>query len=95
MEWIQKNIITLLLLLGSLAVSWGMMNARVDAIMAKVDQYPSQDWFTLKFENVDGSLKEVNKKLDAHLESAQKSQQANKDFQADTRRYEAQNPLNE
>ena len=68
MEWFKQNTITLLLLLVSIAVSWGVMNARVDALGEKIERYPSQDWFELKFKNIDESIDEVNSRLKNHLE---------------------------
>lgn len=69
MEWLKQNTITLILLLVSLAISWGMLNARVDALGEKIEKYPSQDWFELKFQNIDKGFEYVNSRLDDHLDS--------------------------
>lgn len=61
MEWLKSNIITLGVLATGMILAWAGLNARVEAIEGKVSQYPSQDWFELKFQMIHESIEE-NKK---------------------------------
>lgn len=87
MDWIKQNSITLIIIISSISVSWGIMNSRVDAITKKVDSYPSQDWFELKFENVDKDLEKMNEKLDKHIDSMKAASDNREASQNETRRY--------
>ena len=46
-----------------LAVAWGTINARVSASEAKIATYPSQDYFSLKFENIDDRFTDLQKQI--------------------------------
>ena len=60
--------IPLIIPLLALAVAWGTINERVMASEAKLAEYPSQDYFELKFKTVDDKLIELSQKLTDHLE---------------------------
>ena len=64
MDWLKQNLITLAVLLVSMAIAWGMLSARVQAMEQQVAKYPSQDWFELKFQNIDDRFDVVEKNLD-------------------------------
>ena len=51
-QWLSANIFQLIILVGGALLTWGALNARVSAIEKKVAQYPSSDYFELKFEEV-------------------------------------------
>jgi len=55
--------IPLLIPLLALAVAWGTINARVSASEAKLAEYPSQDYFTLKFQNMDDRFTDLQKQI--------------------------------
>lgn len=63
MEWLKSNLITLVVLASGMLLAWAALNARVEAIEAKVSQYPSQDWFELKFETIQKGIDENKKAI--------------------------------
>ena len=63
-DWLKQNFITLLVLIAGLAMGYGILNARVAAAEAKIAEYPSQDWFQLKFDTIEGRFNSLEKKLD-------------------------------
>ncbi len=52
-EWFRKNLWSFIMLLGGALVVFGTFHQRVGALEKKFANYPSQDWFELKFENID------------------------------------------
>jgi len=67
MDWLKNNAITLAILFVSMIIAWATLNAKVDALAKKVDQYPSEDWFDLKFNTIDESIRKVGEKIDTHI----------------------------
>ena len=57
----------LVLFVGGVIVAWTTLNMRVNAMEQKIAQYPSQDWFELKFSNLDNSVSDISIKLDEHI----------------------------
>ena len=53
-----------MLVLVSWIVGFALLQQQVNALDKKVSQYPSEDWFRLKFETIDESFTEINKRLD-------------------------------
>lgn len=66
LKWFWSNLFNLLVLVGGMILAWGALNARVNAIETKVAEYPSQDWFELKFDGIDSSIAALQKKVDAN-----------------------------
>lgn len=64
MDWLKQNLITLAVLLVSMAIAWGMLSARVQAMEQQVAKYPSQDWFELKFQNIDDRFDKIEDVVD-------------------------------
>lgn len=64
MSWLSANAINLIILVGGMLIAWGALNTRVNAIEAKVAEYPSQDWFELKFDEIDKSLESLERQVD-------------------------------
>jgi hypothetical protein len=62
-DWLKQNFITLLVLISGLAMGYGVLNARVAAAETKISQYPSQDWFELKFKNIDDRFNTIESTL--------------------------------
>ena len=62
--WFTSNLFNLIILVGGMLLAWATLNARVNAIEAKVAEYPSQDWFELKFESIDNSIKELKDQIE-------------------------------
>lgn len=53
MEVVKKNAWAIALLIVGWIVGFALLQQQVTALEEKVSQYPSQDWFQLKFENID------------------------------------------
>ena len=73
-NWIKDNLWNLLATAVLIIVTWTTFNARLNAVEARVAQYPSQDWFDLKFTNIDdkfnilgNDLQEVKDALKEHV----------------------------
>jgi hypothetical protein len=66
-DWLKNNGLQLTLIAAAALLGWGAINVRVTAIESKVNSYPSQDWFELKFKNIDQSINELEKKIDSHI----------------------------
>jgi len=64
---IMKETWFLVLFVGGVIVAWTTLNMRVNAMVQKIAQYPSQDWFELKFSNLDNSVSDISIKLDEHI----------------------------
>ena len=57
-DWIKDNLLQIILIVVGMLFAWAALNARVQAIEAKVAKYPSQDWFSLKFDEIEESIDE-------------------------------------
>ena len=75
-SWLKENSWNLLLTLVGIVAAFTIANYRINAVEAKVAEYPSYDYFELKFKNTDDSItalkqgqSDISKKLDAHIES--------------------------
>jgi hypothetical protein len=68
-DWIKSNGLQIAIMAAGAILAWGAINARVSAIEAKVNEYPSQDWFELKFDNIDKQIIELDKKCETHIET--------------------------
>lgn len=69
MKWIKNNFITIIILFTSIIVGWETLSNKVDALVERVDKYPSADYFDLKFKQLDTGIEQINEKLDKHLET--------------------------
>ncbi len=58
-DWFKANILTLAIMLAGMLIAWGSLNARVNAMENKVALYPSEDFFTLKFQTIDDKLSDI------------------------------------
>ena len=65
-DWLKQNGLQLAIIAAATILAWGTFNVRLNNIEAKVSQYPSQDWFTLKFENISDRMDELEESLDNH-----------------------------
>ena len=64
---IKENAPTIIMVLAGWLVGFALLQARVKALEITVAEYPSQDFFTLKFENIDDkfdALKDTIKGVD-------------------------------
>lgn len=66
MKWLGQNLLNIVILSAGMLLAWAALNARVNAIEAKVAEYPSQDYFDLKFQTIDKSIADLEKKVDAN-----------------------------
>jgi hypothetical protein len=65
-DWLKQNLIQIVVMGIGLILAWGAMNARIAAIEAKVIEYPSQDWFELKFQIIEKNISNLEVSLRDH-----------------------------
>ena len=58
-NWLQSNLWNLVATAVGIAITFSLLNYRVQELEAKFNDYPSAQWFELKFENIDQSLDEI------------------------------------
>jgi len=52
-EMLKNNAWAILLLIVSWVVGFALLQQQVNALEIKISKYPSEDWFELKFKNID------------------------------------------
>jgi len=62
-KFIRDNSWNLIITFIAIIMAWTYLNARVTTLEAKVSEYPSQDWFTLKFETIQRDLYNIQEQL--------------------------------
>ena len=68
MGWFKQNLWALLLIIASFIFGYATLNARVDAMESKLAEYPSEDYFTLKFSSIDKKLTEIETLVVKHID---------------------------
>ena len=68
MDWLRKNLLQIAIIVISIAMGWAVLNARVTAIEQQVAEYPSQDWFELKFQQIDKSINDNHDNIIKHID---------------------------
>ena len=58
-NWLKDNLWNLVVTTVSIIAVATLLNYRVQELEAKFNDYPSKDWFELKFENIDGNILEI------------------------------------
>jgi hypothetical protein len=73
-KWISDNLWNLAVTVFFVIMAYAALEQKViqqqsqlNALEQKVGQYPSADYFNLKFKNIDDSLNEIKQKLDQHI----------------------------
>jgi len=62
--WLKENVWNLGSTIFIIATAWGMLTFRVMALEDKLAQYPSQDYFELKFETLEDKIDDLEAKVD-------------------------------
>ena len=62
--WFKANAWPIIILIMGFVATFTILQQQVVAIEKKVAEYPSQDWFDLKFQNIDDRFKALEEKLD-------------------------------
>lgn len=60
---LKQNIWPLIVIIAGWLVGFALLQARVSAIEARQLEYPSQDWFALKFQTMDDRFQAIEKQL--------------------------------
>jgi len=63
-EWFRENLWAFIIVSAGAIITFAILQQRVSALEAKVAQYPSQDWFELKFDIIDERLESIETKLE-------------------------------
>jgi hypothetical protein len=67
-DWLKQNSWNLLITFMGIVVAWTLFNARLNAVEAKMNEFPSYDYFELKFKVIDTAINEVKTQLKEHME---------------------------
>ena len=70
-QWLKDNGWTLFITSIAIAMAWATLSARVQALETKVVEYPSQDWFELKFEQIEDKIDKNTSKIEGIESSLQ------------------------
>lgn len=72
-EWLKENAWNIIVTAVGITLAYATLNARVLAVEEKVGQYPSQDYFDLKFQTIEQDvadnaelIEELHKQLIEH-----------------------------
>jgi len=60
---LKQNAWPLIVVIAGWLVGFALLQARVSTLEAKVAEYPSQDFFTERFKNIDEKFVELNKQI--------------------------------
>ena len=63
-EWFRENLWSFIIVAAGLIVTFSIFQQRVIALENKVEEYPSQDWFVLKFDNIDENFDGVYERFE-------------------------------
>jgi hypothetical protein len=74
-SWLKDNSWNLLVTFVAIIIAWTLFNSRLQAVEASISQYPSYDYFELRFKQIESSIQElkvgqeaISDKLDNHLQ---------------------------
>jgi len=62
--FLRQNAWAIILVIMGWIVGFALLQAQVNALEKKIARYPSQDFFTLKFQNIDEKLDNLNEKIE-------------------------------
>ena len=60
---LKQNAWPLIVVIAGWLVGFALLQARVSTLEASVAEYPSQDYFSLKFQNIDDKLIDLQKQI--------------------------------
>lgn len=66
-KWFVDNSWNLIVTFVAIIAAYSYLNARVMAVELKTKDYPSQDWFILKFQNIDDNFTQTNNLIKDHI----------------------------
>jgi hypothetical protein len=66
-SWLKINSWNLILTFAGIVASFAIANYRINTVEAKISEYPSYDYFELKFNTIDKSLNDLTTKLETHI----------------------------
>ena len=67
-DWLKNNGLQLAIMAAGMLLAWAALNARVSVVESKVSEYPSQDWFDLKFEEVGKRFDRIEEAVDGKID---------------------------
>ena len=66
-SWMKQNSWNLLVTIVSIIIAFTIAQQRINALEIKVDQYPSYDYFELKFNTLEKNIEELKNTLNGHM----------------------------
>ena len=77
-SWLRTNLWNLIITTIAIIIAFVTLSSRVTALeieqaqfQTRLTQYPSEDYFDLKFKTIEASLSEVKADLKQHIEATQ------------------------
>ena len=74
-SWLKDNSWNLIVTVAGIIVAFTILNYRINAMEVKLAEYPSQDYFELRFKNLDKNIEElkegqeiIRNKIEVHTE---------------------------
>lgn len=62
-SWFKQNAWAIIFFAGVTIAGYATLRAQVNAMEAKLAQYPSQDYFTLRFDTLDSRILELQRQI--------------------------------
>ena len=62
-SWLKQNAWAIIIFAGVTIAGYATLNAKVSAMDKKLAEYPSQDYFSLKFQNMDDRFTDLQKQI--------------------------------
>jgi len=69
-NWLRQNWF-IIIFIGSLIVAWTSVNIRVNAMEKALAEYPSEDYFDLKFKTIEKDLANLGELMNFHIREEQ------------------------
>ena len=65
---LKDNLWNLLVTIFMIGVTYGLLRGQVNAMQIKLDTYPSEEYFNLRFETLERDVRSFSGKLDRYME---------------------------
>lgn len=59
MNWFKQNALQIVFITVGIIFAWGTLNARVSALENKLAEFPSADYFNLKFDTIQEDIDDL------------------------------------
>lgn len=70
-SWLSNNALKLIAIIAGLVIAFYQVQYKIEAIERTVAEYPSVDYFNLKFQTIDATLLRLESQLADHKEATE------------------------